>query len=191
MEEMPMRALRLLKWKSDPVLVEVDEPAPGPGEAVVRVGGAGACHSDLHLMREFEHGLLPWGPPFTMGHENAGWVHALGPGVTGVEVGEPVAVYGPWGCGVCSRCQLGVETYCENPAGAPVASGGGGLGLDGGMAELMLVPAASRHLVSLPEGLDPVAAAPLWCSRDGTDAAGYHRGWWLLPSLSSAPPRLE
>jgi propanol-preferring alcohol dehydrogenase len=63
---MPMRALRLLKWKSDPVLLEVDEPVPGPGEAVVRVGGAGACHSDLHLMREFGHGLLPWGPPFTL-----------------------------------------------------------------------------------------------------------------------------
>jgi propanol-preferring alcohol dehydrogenase len=72
-----------------------------------------------------------------------------------------------------------VETLCENPAAAPVPMGGGGLGLDGGMAELMLVPSA-RHLVPLPDGLDPVSAAPL------TDAGltPYHavrRSW---PKLS-------
>ena len=155
-----MRALRLLEWKSEPVLQELAEPEPGPGQVVVRIGGAGACHSDLHLMDEFEAGLLPWGPPFTLGHENAGWVHALGPGVQGLEVGQPVAVYGPWGCGVCDRCRLGIETYCENPAEAPVPGGGGGLGLDGGMADLMLVPSA-RHVVPLPDGLEPAQAAPL------------------------------
>jgi propanol-preferring alcohol dehydrogenase len=129
-------------------------------------------------MRQFGGGLLPWGPPFTLGHENAGWVHAVGPDVTGLELGEPVAVYGAWGCGSCSRCLLGMESYCEDPAAAPVPMGGGGLGLDGGMAELMLVPAA-RHLIPLPEGLDPVAAAPL------TDAGltPYHavrRSWAKL-----------
>lgn len=180
-----MKALRLLEWQSEPVLAEVQEPHPGPGEAVIRVGGAGACHSDLHLMREFQAGLLPWGPPFTLGHENAGWVHALGPDVRGLEVGEPVAVYGPWGCGTCARCQVGTETYCEDPAGSPVPSGGGGLGLDGGMAELMLIPAATRHLVPLPDGLDPVAAAPL------TDAGltPYHavrRSWPKLVPGSTA-----
>ena len=164
-----MRALRLLDWKSSPVLVEVDDPVPGPGQVVVRIGGAGACHSDLHLMHDFDGAALPWKPPFTLGHENAGWVHALGPGVSGLEVGQPVAVYGAWGCGNCQPCRLGMENYCENPAAAPVPSGGGGLGLDGGMADLMLVPAA-RHLVALPDGLDPVSAAPL------TDAAltPYH-----------------
>ncbi len=179
-----MRALRLLEWKSDPELVEVEEPTPGPGQVVVRIGGAGACHSDLHLMHEFGPGVVPWEPPFTLGHENAGWVHALGQGVTGLDVGEPVAVYGPWGCGTCRRCQLGMENYCENPAAAPVFGGGGGLGLDGGMAELMLVPAA-RHLVRLPDGLDPVAAAPL------TDAGltPYHavrRSWPKLGPGSTA-----
>jgi propanol-preferring alcohol dehydrogenase len=179
-----MRALRLLEWKSDPQIVEVDDPAPGPGQVVVRIGGAGACHSDLHLMREFGPGVVPWDPPFTLGHENAGWVHALGEGVTGLEVGQPVAVYGPWGCGTCQRCRLGMENYCENPLGAPVPGGGGGLGLDGGMAELMLVPAA-RHLVPLPEGLDPVTAAPL------TDAGltPYHavrRSWSKLGPGSTA-----
>lgn len=156
-----MRALRLMAWKSEPELVEVRQPKAGGGEVVVRIGGAGACHSDLHLMHDFEAGAVPWGPPFTLGHENAGWVHEVGPGVEGFSVGQPVAVYGPWGCGRCERCLAGVETYCQNLGAAPVPGGGGGLGLDGGMAEFMLVPSAERHLVPLPEGLDPVAAAPL------------------------------
>ena len=80
--------------------------------------------------------------------------------VRGFEIGQPVAVYGAWGCGACSRCSLGVETYCEDMAHAPVPGGGGGLGLDGGMAHYMLVPNA-RHLVPLPEGLEPAQAAPL------------------------------
>jgi propanol-preferring alcohol dehydrogenase len=122
---------------------------------VVRVAAAGACHSDLHLMHDFEPGLLPWDLPFTLGHENAGWVDAVGPGVTGLEIGEPVLVYGPWGCGHCARCRVGAENYCERPPSAA----GGGLGLDGGMAAKMLVPDA-RHLVPIG-ALDPVLAAPL------------------------------
>ncbi len=155
-----MRALRLLDWKSEAVLTEVETPTPGPGEVLIKVGGAGACHSDLHLMWEFEAGALPWSPPFTLGHENAGWVHQTGAGVRGLEPGQPVAVVGAWGCGRCARCRVGIETLCEDPAGAPVPSGGGGLGLDGGMADYQLVPDA-RFLVPLPDGLDPVHAAPL------------------------------
>ena len=114
---------------------------------MVRIGGAGACHSDLHLMHDFEAGLLPWGPPFTLGHENAGWVHALGAGVTGLEVGQPVAVYGPWGCGACPALPArdGELLRAARPGGrcpAAVAASG----LDGGMADLMLVPSA-RQLV--------------------------------------------
>lgn len=179
-----MKALRLMKWKSDPVLVEVEEPVAGPGQVVIRVGGAGACHSDLHLMRDFDEGQFEWGPPFTLGHENAGWVHSLGQGVTDLEIGQPVAVYGPWGCGRCQRCMVGFETYCENTARAPAPGGGGGVGLDGGMAELMLIDDI-RHLVPLPEGLDPATAAPL------TDAGltPYHavrRSWPKLPPDSTA-----
>jgi propanol-preferring alcohol dehydrogenase len=164
-----MRALRLTEWKSEPVLEERPVPEPGPGEVLVQVGAAGACHSDLHLMHEFEPGTVPWSPPFTLGHENAGWVHTLGQGVTGVAVGQAVAVVGAWGCGTCEHCMDGWETYCERPDLAPVPGGGGGLGLDGGMAEFLLVPAA-RHLVPIPDGLDVVDAAPL------TDAAltPYH-----------------
>jgi propanol-preferring alcohol dehydrogenase len=179
-----MKALRLNEWKSRPVLERVDVPQPGPGEVVVAVGGAGACHSDLHLMDEFEAGMLPWNPPFTLGHENAGWVHALGQGVTGLDRGQPVAVVGAWGCGGCDHCRAGLETYCERPDLAPVPGGGGGLGLDGGMAEYLLVPAA-RYLVPLPDGLDPVHAAPL------TDAGltPYHavrRSWAKLGPRSTA-----
>ena len=174
-----MRALQLTAWKTDPKLVEVDQPVPGPGQVLIKVGGSGACHSDIHLMDEFEAGLLPWNPPFTLGHENAGWVHALGVGVTHLEVGQPVAVFGPWGCGRCDRCRVGIETYCENPLEAPIPGGGGGLGLDGGMAEFMLIPDA-RFLIPLPEGIDPVHAAPL------TDAGltPYHAIRRSLPKLT-------
>ena len=155
-----MKALRLNAWKSDPVLEEVPAPEPGPGQVVIQVGGAGACHSDLHLMHEFEEGVLPWSPPLTLGHENAGWVHSFGAGVRGVEIGQPVAVVGAWGCGRCGRCRQGWENYCEDPVSAPVPGGGGGLGLDGGMAEYLLVH-SDRFLVALPEGLDPAHAAPM------------------------------
>lgn len=170
-----MKALKLIAWKQDPELHEVADPTPGPGQVVVRVGGAGACHSDLHLMHDFEAGMLPWGPPFTLGHENAGWVEALGPGVEGLSVGDPVAVYGPWGCGHCRRCHSGIENYCEHQAEIGVM--GGGLGLDGGMAQYLLVPQA-RWLVPLGD-LDPVEAAPL------TDAGltPYHAIKRSLPLL--------
>ncbi|MBU6217112.1 MAG: NAD(P)-dependent alcohol dehydrogenase, partial [Acidobacteria bacterium] len=152
-----MQALRLTSWQHDAEFADVPTPDPGPGQILVRVGGAGACHSDLHLMHDFTAGSLPFDPPFTLGHENAGWVEAVGPGVFGLEPGTPVAVYGPWGCGRCHRCRVGAENYCVDQARRPVA--GGGLGADGGMAPFMLVPSA-RHLVELGD-LDPVVAAPL------------------------------
>lgn len=153
-----MKALRLLKWKSEAEIVEVPKPTPGPGQLVIKIGGAGACHLDLQLMHNFVDGQLPpigWKPPFTLGHENAGWIDSIGSGVSRFREGDPVAVYGTWACG-----------------------GGGGLGLDGGMAEYMLVP-FERLLIDLPDGLKPVDAAPL------TDAAltPYHairRSWGKL-----------
>lgn len=177
-----MQALRLTAWKSDPELVEVDEPEPGPGEVVIEVAAAGACHSDLHLMHDFTDGLLPWGPPFTLGHENAGWVSELGAGVTGLSVGDPVAVYGPWGCGRCARCRIGMENYCERQA--ELGAAGGGLGHDGGMARYMLVP-NDRWLVPLGD-LDPVQAAPL------TDAGltPYHAIKRSLPLLGAGSTAL-
>ena len=160
-----MKAYQLTEWQSQPEMRDVPVPEPGPGQVLVKVGGAGACHSDLHLM-EWPPGTLGFDPPFTLGHENAGWVEELGAGVEGLEVGEPVAVYGPWGCGRCRACRLSAENYCEHQA--EIGAFGGGLGLDGGMAEYLLVP-HPRLLLPLGD-LDPRDAAPL------SDAAltSYH-----------------
>jgi alcohol dehydrogenase, propanol-preferring len=168
-----MRALQCVGAKERPEVREVEDPTPGPGQVLVRVGGAGACHSDLHIFEEFP--VLPWPVPFTLGHENAGWVEALGAGVSGVEQGQPVAVYGHWGCGSCARCRAGMENYCDRQL--EVGPPGGGLGRDGGMAPLLLVPSV-RHLVPL-RTLDPVEAAPL------TDAGltPYHAIKRSLPLL--------
>ncbi len=152
-----MKAFRLLAWQRPPELAEVEVPEPGPGEALIRVGGAGACHSDLHLM-DWPAGALPFGVPFTLGHENAGWVEAVGRGVSGFAPGDPVAVYGPWGCGTCRSCIEGMDNCCELWR-QPGRARGGGLGRDGGMAPFMLVPEA-RFLVALRD-LTPAAAAPL------------------------------
>jgi alcohol dehydrogenase, propanol-preferring len=151
-----MKAYQLVEWQQPPEFREVEVPEPGPGQVLVKVGGAGACHSDLHLM-EWPEGLFDFELPFTLGHENAGWVQALGAGVEGVEVGEAVAVYGPWGCGRCRACRLSKENFCERAG--EIGALGGGLGRDGGFAEYLLVPAA-RLLVALGD-LDPVEAAPL------------------------------
>lgn len=155
-EPFGMKALRLTRWGAPAAIAETNIPEIGPGQVLVKIGGSGACHSDLHLM-EWPEGQLPWKLPFTIGHENAGWVEAIGAGVTSVRKGDAVLVYGPWGCGACRACRLGRENYCERAA--ELVAFGGGLGLDGGMAEYMRVPSA-RLLVPIGD-LDPADAAPL------------------------------
>ena len=142
----------MTQWQSAPQFCNVDIREPGPGEVLVKVGGAGVCHSDLHVM---EAPALPYTLPFTLGHENAGWVEKVGPGVSGWAAGDPVIVYSVWGCGRCAACRVGAENYCET---SPLFFGGG-LGHDGGMASHMIVPSA-RFLCPL-DGLDPLQAAPL------------------------------
>lgn len=151
-----MKAYQLTEWQHPAEMREVDVPEPGPGQVLLKIGGAGACHSDLHLM-EWPEGTLGFDVPFTLGHENAGWVEAVGAGVEGLDVGEAVQVYGPWGCGRCRACRLSAENYCEHQA--EIGAFGGGLGRDGGMAEYMLVP-HPRLLLPLGD-LDPREAAPL------------------------------
>ena len=151
-----MTAFRLPAWQEAAILTEVPVPVPGPGEVLLKVGGAGACGSDLHLM-DWPAGRLSFEPPFTLGHENAGWVEQLGPGVQDLRLGDPVAVYGPWGCGRCPACRRGSENSCEHQA--QMGAMGGGLGRDGGVAEYLLVPSA-RLLLPLGD-LDPGDAAPL------------------------------
>ena len=158
-----MKAFQLVEWQKPCELREVSVPEPGPGQVLIKIGGAGACHSDLHLM-EAAAGSKPVKLPITLGHENAGWVEKLGSGATGFAVGDPVIVYGPWGCGLCANCRVGMENYCSNPANERP----GGLGRNGGLANYMVVP-STRFLLPLGT-LDPHDAAPL------TDAAltSYH-----------------
>jgi len=121
----------------------------------VRVAGCGVCHTDLHIARgEVSRVALP----VTLGHEVSGWVDAWGTDAepdleaTGLRVGDPVLVFGGWGCGECRECRSGEEQRCrvgQSP----------GFQVDGGYAEAMLVPEA-RYLLPLGS-LDPVRAAPL------------------------------
>lgn len=91
-------------------LTTMSQPEPGPGEVLVRVGAAGACHSDLHII-DAPAGAFP--APLTLGHENAGWIEAVGPGVSGWQKDEAVAIYGIMGCGRCSACLQGRENECR------------------------------------------------------------------------------
>ncbi len=173
-----MRAVMFNGYRTFPSLETIDVPEPGPGEVLLKVAGAGACHSDVALFDEFEAdpvGLMS--PPFVLGHENAGWVEALGPGVRGIEVGSAHLCYGPIGCGRCRACSRGQDTYCEQPGAVGYLANG--LGRNGGMAEYMTVPA--RNLVPLGDA-DPVAAAPL------ADAGltPYHAIKLALPKLAGA-----
>lgn len=171
-----MRAVMFHDFKTFPTIENIDVPEPGPGEVLLKVAGAGACHSDVAIFHEFDadpnNGLMT--PPFVLGHETAGWIEALGPGVRGLEVGAPYLVYGPIGCGHCKACSKGQDTYCENPG--EVGYLATGLGRNGGMAEYMTVPV--RNLVPLGDA-DPVAAAPL------ADAGltPYHAIKMALPRL--------
>jgi propanol-preferring alcohol dehydrogenase len=173
-----MQAFQFVEAQKPAELREVAVPEPGPGEVLIKVGGAGACHSDLHIL----DAPAPPGPavaPFTLGHENAGWVETMGPGATGFVKGDPVIVYGPWGCGLCMNCRVGRENYCQNPGDIKA----GGLGSNGGMAPYFLVP-STRFLIPLGT-LDPREAAPL------SDAAltSYHavkRSLHLLGAGSTA-----
>ncbi|TIC82536.1 NAD(P)-dependent alcohol dehydrogenase [Nocardioides sp. GY 10127] len=153
-----MKAVVFEKYKTFPVLAEIEKPTPGPGEVLLKVAGAGACHSDVAVFTDFSEDFGPaqLKPSFVLGHENAGWIEELGPGVSGLSKGDAFLVYGPIGCGHCKACSRGQDTYCENAATMPYLASG--LGRDGGMAEYMVVPA--RNLVPLGDA-DPVAAAPL------------------------------
>lgn len=161
-----MRAVRLVRWQSEPELVEIPAPTPGPGEVLVEVDAAGLCHTDLHLMR-WPEGTVDYDLPFTLGHEIAGTVAAFGPGTTEVSEGERVVVFARWGCGGCWYCVQGMENLCVRTV-KELGGHGAGVGRDGGLAEFMVAPSA-RYLVRIRD-LDPVMAAPL------TDAAltPYH-----------------
>ena len=150
-----MQAARLHAYGEPLVIEDVPRPAPGAGQVVIRVEGAGFCHSDLHVISG-DIRILPR-MPLTLGHENAGTVAAVGAGVRAVKEGDRVAVYGGWGDGICDYCVAGEENLCVNARWVGLSEH------EGGYAEYLLVP-HERYLVPL-HTLEPKVAAPL------TDAA--------------------
>lgn len=174
-----MKALQYREIGSAPVVVEVAQPEPGPGQVLLKVTAAGVCHSDQFVMSlpKDQYEVFGFGLPLTLGHEGAGTVAALGAGVTGLTLGESVAVYGPWGCGRCHMCAQGKENYCTEAARLGIQPPG--LGAPGSMADYMLVDDA-RHLVPLGD-LDPVKNVSL------TDAGltPYHAIKMSLPKLGA------
>jgi propanol-preferring alcohol dehydrogenase len=145
-----MQAFRLLEW-GKLGYDEVAIPEPGPGEVLVRVGGAGLCGSDLHF-KHMPAGAWPVEPPWTLGHENAGWVEGAGPGTSRFAAGDAVLATGIHSCGSCRACLRGDDNQCH------LVFGGRGAGMDGGFAPFVVVP--ERELVPLGS-LDPRVAAPL------------------------------
>jgi alcohol dehydrogenase, propanol-preferring len=134
---------------------EVPVPQPGPEQVLVRIEACGLCHTDIHAARG-EWPITP-SPPFIPGHEGVGVIEALGGGNShGLAVGDRVAL--PWlgyACGDCRYCNSGRETLCLSQINT-------GYGMDGGFAEYAV--GYARHVVRVPEGLDPLDAAPLTCA---------------------------
>jgi alcohol dehydrogenase, propanol-preferring len=170
-----MIAYRLVQPQEPPQLQDVPKPSPGAGQLLIKVGGCGLCHTDIGLMARTKAEWFDTLPPFTLGHEIAGWVEEIGQGVVGFKSGEPVAVVPVWGsCGHCAPCRRGEENFCYYISRLI----GAGVGFDGGLAEYVVVDA--RFAVPMGD-FDPVLAAPL------TDA-GLTTYTAIKPALPSLVP---
>ncbi|MCX7622974.1 MAG: NAD(P)-dependent alcohol dehydrogenase [Thermomicrobium sp.] len=153
-----MRAARLHRYDTTLagpeylVLEEVPDPViREPDEVIVRIEGAGVCRTDLHIVEGQFRDRVPVVLPYIPGHENAGSVAAVGPGVQRFRPGDPVIVYPQITDGTCLACRRGEDMHCENGAFP-------GLTRDGGFAEYLLTK--ERNLVRLPDGVSPRAVAP-------------------------------
>src|SRR5881409_2236241 len=148
-----MKAARLHAYHDPLALDEVDEPrATGPLEVIVRIGAAGLCRTDLHIQEgqwaEIQNPTLPYIP----GHENAGWIHEVGSGVSNVEVGDTVIVHPYISCGLCRPCRRGDDMHCVTGAFP-------GIDRDGGFAEFLHTSA--RSVIKLDPSLHPTDIAAL------------------------------
>ena len=132
-----MKAVRLHEFNQPPVVDDVPEPAiSGPLDVIVKIGGAGVCRTDLHIMLGQWDAAMHTPLPYILGHENAGWVHEVGSAVTNVQPGDTVILHPTTTCGLCHACRAGNDMHCENSTFP-------GLSRDGGMAEYMLTSARS------------------------------------------------
>ncbi len=163
-----MRAAVLPEIPGDLEVWDLDIAAPGPGEVLIRTAATGVCHSDLHFME----GKYPWPTPCVLGHEAAGVVEAVGPGVTYVAPGDHVITCVSVFCGQCEECLTGRPHLCQNPAARrdaalpPPLSRGDDVvwpfaGL-GSFAEQMVV--VERAVVRIPEGVPLDRAALVGCA---------------------------
>ena len=148
-----MKAVRLHEFHKPPVVDEVPEPTiSGPLDVIVKIGGAGVCRTDLHIMEGQWDAAMHTPLPYILGHENAGWVHEVGPGVTNVAVGDTVILHPLVTCGLCRACRAGDDMHCVN-------SEFPGLSRDGGMAEYLLTSA--RACIKLDPKTQPQDVAAL------------------------------
>lgn len=168
-----MMAYRMVEWQKPPQFAEAEIPDPGPGEVLIKVAGNGLCHSDIAMQaipREIGE-LIGWKMPFTIGHEIGGRIAALGRGVEGLAIGDPVALVSPHSCGTCFFCLRGHDNACDQ------GFVGRGYGRDGGLAPYVLAR-ASREVIKL-KALDPVTVGPL----TDAGATSYHAVKRVLPRL--------
>lgn len=166
-----MKAVRLHAYHQRPVVEEVPEPVVrDPLDVVVKIGGAGVCRTDLHIIEEQWAEKSGVTLPYTIGHENAGWVHEVGSGVTNVAVGDTVILHPAPSCGLCHACRAGDDMHCANSVFP-------GIGTDGGMAEYLLTSA--RACIKLDPGTRPEDVAAL------ADAGitAYHAVRKAVPAL--------
>src|ERR1700760_937487 len=148
-----MKAVRLHAFNQTPVVEDVPEPQiTGPLDVIVRIGGAGVCRTDLHIIEGQWDAAMGTPLPYILGHENAGWVHEVGSAVTNVAVGDTVILHPTPTCGLCHACRAGDDMHCEN-------SSFPGLSTDGGMADYLLTSA--RACVKLDPQTRPEDVAAL------------------------------
>jgi NAD+-dependent secondary alcohol dehydrogenase Adh1 len=148
-----MRAVRLHRYHEDPRIDEIPEPEPtGPLDVVVKIGGAGVCRTDLHIIEGQWDAVKHPELPYVLGHENAGWVHAVGEGVTNVAVGDTVILHPQPSCGLCLACRAGNDMHCDFGRFPGIDS-------DGGMSDYLLTSA--RSCVKLDPSLQPADVAAL------------------------------
>jgi NAD+-dependent secondary alcohol dehydrogenase Adh1 len=148
-----MRAVQVTGYHQNMQLAEVPIPTPtGPFDVVVKIGGAGVCRTDLHILEGQWAEKSQVQLPYTIGHENAGWVHAIGSAVTNVREGDTVIVHPLITCGLCRACRSGDDVHCE-------ASSFPGIDTNGGYADYLKTSA--RSVVKIDEALEPADVAAL------------------------------